>query len=137
MIRFHLSVYQGVKTMKVLSLLFFSLGDLLDCEFMGCVLYWPRVHSLVQSLIKSTPNKISLSDINYATEGKSEEDVIGICLTAGYLKLFRMIRFDLMKLKLMYSQLTLWNTQPQHGNTQIDINYRIEAAVSSILLIKE
>ena len=104
---------------------------------MGCVLYWPRVHSLVQSLIKSTPNQISLSDINYATEGKNEEDVIGICLTAGYLKLFRMIRFDLMKLKLMYSQLTQWNTQPQHGTTQIDINYRIEAVVSSILLIKE
>ncbi len=84
--------------------------------------------------MKSTPNQISLSDINYATEGKNEEDVIGICLASGYLKLFQKISFDLMKLKLSYCQLTQWQTQSQHINTQIEINYRIEAAVVIIVI---
>ena len=52
-----------------------------------------------------------------------------MCLASGYLKVFRKISIDLMKLKLTYCQLTQWQTQSQHVNTQIEINYRIEAAV--------
>lgn len=137
MILFPIFVYQAVRMMKVfLILLHVFIGDLLDCEFSRRVLYWPRIHSLVRSLLVFTPSQITLSDVNYIVEGKTEEDMIGICIALGYMKVFKMIDIELFKLKLGYCQVAQWQSQPnQTATTQIEINYRIEAAVVLIWLL--
>ena len=127
----------------------YSVDDILHVDIRHRDQFWSSVHSLIHSLLSSpiisslpfqsslspsssssSPVTVTMTDLMYILHGRSDDFVFATLFVLGYTGILRTIDFDLLKLKLEFSQSIQW--QLDEPNVQFHypaLNYVNETAV--------
>lgn len=105
-------------------------GDVMECHFSRETLLFPRIQNTITILSpileKYSSAPITINDLDYLLENRSDEEQIGILLSLGFSKHLFSIPLSLYKHKLVLCSAYQWTSK---SNRQIEVDYLFELGV--------